>query len=329
MQPSRSFTDDQVVEARHDDAEAQIGAHPSSSPRSSSRPPRRARRGRRDRRRRRRTCHAGERAAPATATPAPSGPSAALPSPPSSRGDTNQCSSSTRPSRSSAAASPPPPSTSSSVTPAFASSRRPRRRSRWRPPARHLDQTRAHRLERAAPRAPRRRPRRVPRFRRSAPVQTRAGRDAQPRNRPGRAAGRRTTRSPRRAVSSGSSASAVPEPTMTASVRARRRCTSARAAGPVIQRDSPLAVAMRPSSVLASLSAHEGAAARAHRQEAAVLLAAFRARARRASPRARRGAAGARPRPETVGWGSTCPTQHPRAGPPRSARRCTAPCGPW
>ena len=51
-----------------------------------------------------------------------------------------------------------------------------------------------------------------------------------------------------RASSSGSSARAVPAPTITASCAARSLCTSARAASPVIQRLSPDAVAMRPSS---------------------------------------------------------------------------------
>ena len=62
----------------------------------------------------------------------------------------------------------------------------------------------------------------------------------------------------RRAVSAGSSASAVALPTITASLLARRRWTTARASGPVIQRDWPAAVAMRPSSVLASLRDTKG-----------------------------------------------------------------------
>src|SRR3990167_5481996 len=56
-----------------------------------------------------------------------------------------------------------------------------------------------------------------------------------------------------RTVSSGSSASAVSTPTSTASCSERSRCTASRASGPVIQRLSPVAVAIRPSSEVASL----------------------------------------------------------------------------
>ena len=62
-----------------------------------------------------------------------------------------------------------------------------------------------------------------------------------------------------RAKSSGSSATAVSDPTRMPSLAARMRCTAARDCSPVIQRDSPLAVAMRPSSVLASFKLTKGA----------------------------------------------------------------------
>ena len=76
----------------------------------------------------------------------------------------------------------------------------------------------------------------------------------------------KTTRSGRRSAggsasrgsSSGSSASAVPLPTATASNSARQSCTSARLSGEEIQRLSPVLVAMRPSSVAASLSSTNG-----------------------------------------------------------------------
>ncbi len=55
-----------------------------------------------------------------------------------------------------------------------------------------------------------------------------------------------------RTVSVGSSARAVPPPTITASWRARCRCTMRRASGPVIHWLSPVAVAIRPSKLLAS-----------------------------------------------------------------------------
>ena len=57
---------------------------------------------------------------------------------------------------------------------------------------------------------------------------------------------------------SGSSARAVPAPTITASWELRNRWTRARASGPVIHLLSPDAVAMRPSSVMASLSVSIG-----------------------------------------------------------------------
>ncbi len=76
-----------------------------------------------------------------------------------------------------------------------------------------------------------------------------------------------------RTVRRGSSARAVPAPTITASWRARSAWTCARASGPVIQRLSPEAVAMRPSSVVASLSVSIGRPAHDARDEAGLQLA--------------------------------------------------------
>ena len=59
----------------------------------------------------------------------------------------------------------------------------------------------------------------------------------------------------------GSSASAVPIPTTTASASLRRRCASARAASPVIQREDPSCAAIFPSSVIARLQGDVGAQA--------------------------------------------------------------------
>ncbi|MDQ1079795.1 hypothetical protein QE401_002321 [Pseudoroseomonas cervicalis] len=56
----------------------------------------------------------------------------------------------------------------------------------------------------------------------------------------------------------GSSASAVPLPTSTASCVPRSACARRRAGAPVIHWLSPLRVAMRPSSVLASFSVSSG-----------------------------------------------------------------------
>ncbi len=105
-----------------------------------------------------------------------------------------------------------------------------------------------------------------------APPARRAGRARPPRPRqPAAAASRprrsKTTRSGCRSggrldvaapCSSGSSASAVPLPTATASIHARHSCTSARLSGEEIQRLSPAAVAVRPSSDAASLSSTNG-----------------------------------------------------------------------
>ena len=49
---------------------------------------------------------------------------------------------------------------------------------------------------------------------------------------------------------------------MTASYSSRSRCTSARAGAPVIQREAPVRVAMRPSRLAASLSVTSGRRAR-------------------------------------------------------------------
>ena len=57
-----------------------------------------------------------------------------------------------------------------------------------------------------------------------------------------------------RQVSCGSSASTVPMPTMMAACLRRSACTRSRAAGPVIQRDAPVFVAIFPSSVMAYFS---------------------------------------------------------------------------
>ena len=62
-----------------------------------------------------------------------------------------------------------------------------------------------------------------------------------------------------RAVSCGSSASAVPMPTATASDSARQRCARARLASPEIHWESPVRVATLPSSVMADLKHHERA----------------------------------------------------------------------
>ncbi len=61
-----------------------------------------------------------------------------------------------------------------------------------------------------------------------------------------------------RAVSRGSSASAVPMPIATASDSARQRCTRRRLALPEIQRESPVSVATLPSSDIAALNSTSG-----------------------------------------------------------------------
>src|SRR4051794_4947389 len=66
-----------------------------------------------------------------------------------------------------------------------------------------------------------------------------------------------------RAVSSGSSASAVPMPTTTASTDARQRCARSRLSSPEIHFESPVGVATLPSSVIADLKSTHGRPVRA------------------------------------------------------------------
>ena len=66
-----------------------------------------------------------------------------------------------------------------------------------------------------------------------------------------------------RAVSSGSSASAVPTPTQTASESARQRWASRRLASPEIHFEAPARVATRPSRLRADFSDHQGRPVRA------------------------------------------------------------------
>ena len=63
-----------------------------------------------------------------------------------------------------------------------------------------------------------------------------------------------------RTVSWGSSWSTVPTPTSTASQAARSACDTRRSASPLIHRASPVDVAIRPSSVCATLSTTWGLA---------------------------------------------------------------------
>ena len=62
----------------------------------------------------------------------------------------------------------------------------------------------------------------------------------------------------KRQVSAGSSARAVPMPTMMAANRCRSRCARSRASGPVIHRDAPVRVAAFPSRVMAYFSTTKG-----------------------------------------------------------------------
>ena len=61
-----------------------------------------------------------------------------------------------------------------------------------------------------------------------------------------------------RTVSSGSSLSTVPTPTSTVSHAARSACDTPRSGSPLIHFESPVDVAMRPSSVCAYLSTTNG-----------------------------------------------------------------------
>ena len=79
-----------------------------------------------------------------------------------------------------------------------------------------------------------------------------------PRSKTTRTGGRRGWTAPR-TVRRGSSARAVPMPTATASCPARRRCTSARAASPVIQAERPAGSAMRGVEGEGELQRHPGA----------------------------------------------------------------------
>ncbi len=94
----------------------------------------------------------------------------------------------------------------------------------------------------------------------SAPI-TRAAGGSESRLSTTTRSGWRATLPASRADSSGSSASTVPTPTRTASCRCRSRWPSWRAASPVIQRDSPAAVAMRPSKDEANLAVTKGSPA--------------------------------------------------------------------
>ena len=66
-----------------------------------------------------------------------------------------------------------------------------------------------------------------------------------------------------RAVSCGSSVSAVPIPTTTASTSARQWCESRRESSPEIHLESPVRVATLPSSVIADLNRIHGRPVRA------------------------------------------------------------------
>ena len=98
-------------------------------------------------------------------------------------------------------------------------------------------------------------------------------RQAAPWNR-ARSAPAKRSRPGSRQVSSGSSAATVPAPTRIASCVARRRWPSARAASPVIHLLSPEAVAMRPSSEVASLRWNSGRPSRTRSRKPALISAA-------------------------------------------------------
>ena len=106
-----------------------------------------------------------------------------------------------------------------------------------------------------------------------------------------------------RQVRSGSSASTVPTPTITASCRPRSACAARRAGSPVIQRLSPAPVAMRPSSVEASFSVTSGRRLRTRDGEAGGDLVGFGSAARLPRPRCRRRAAGRGRRRSRAGRG--------------------------
>ncbi len=106
-----------------------------------------------------------------------------------------------------------------------------------------------------------------------------------------------------RQVRSGSSASTVPTPTSTASCWPRRACAMRRAASPVIQRLSPPCVAIRPSSVDASLRVTSGRRSVTRRMKPAATSAASsrNSPSSTAMPASRRRS---KPAPSTRGSGS-------------------------
>ena len=118
-------------------------------------------------------------------------------------------------------------------------------------------------------------------------------------------------------MSSGSSASAVAEPTATASAAARSAWTAARAAGPVIQRDSPRAVAMRPSSVAASFSATQGRPRSVHERKPRCCSRHSASRTPDATSTPARAEPAEAARRATCGFGSRWPTQTRRDARPR------------
>ena len=115
--------------------------------------------------------------------------------------------------------------------------------------------------------------------------------------------GARSPRPRSRTSSIGSSARAVPEPIRIASVLARIRWTRRRASGPVIHRLSPVRVAIRPSSVAASLSRTCGRP-RSIRQRKPRLTARASSASRPVSTVIPASRSAANPRPETRGSGS-------------------------
>jgi hypothetical protein len=132
-----------------------------------------------------------------------------------------------------------------------------------------------------------------------------------------------------RAVSWGSSASAVPMPTATASHSARQRCARARLKSPEIHFESPVRVATLPSSVIADLKSTHGRPVRECLRKAWLS-----SRARAASspsatsictPSSRRIP---RPRPLAFSVGSSEPTTT-RAMPAASTASVHGGCLPW
>ena len=164
---------------------------------------------------------------------------------------------STRSAFSSAAASMPPPSTSRRVRPASPSRRRPAARSirPSSPAGTRMSRTPASssRLARSRSASSRQS---AQQGRPSAARWCVGGRPRPPSAtiRSGERSRSPSSRQSRRGLSS----SAVRAPTMTASWPALSLCAAARAAGPVIQRLSPLCAAIRPSRVVAVLSATSG-----------------------------------------------------------------------